>query len=68
MPDKRFLRKLETVAEVVIEGYRNGMTLTELSEMHSCAPGTVRNILIAHREPRRKRGARKLEDKEINSV
>lgn len=59
MPIKRFLRKLETNAEQIIKAYQNGMTLAELSELHQCSIGTVRNLLIAHGVERRKRGRRK---------
>jgi hypothetical protein len=59
--DKRNYKKLEIVAEQIINSYKYGATLHELATLHDCAPGTIRNILIARGEPRRKRGRKKKE-------
>jgi hypothetical protein len=54
--DKRHFKKLDLVADVIITGYRNGMTLVEIADAHECAPATVSNLLKSRGEPRRRRG------------
>lgn len=55
----RVARKLALIKREVIEGYRNGSTLEELAKLNNCSVGTVRNVLVAENEPRRKAGRRK---------
>ena len=57
--DKRIFRRLDLVADQIIQGYRNGLTLIELGSLHEASPGTIRNLLMSHGEPRRDRGRRK---------
>jgi hypothetical protein len=57
--DKRKIRKLSNVAEQIIHGYNNGMTLQELGDLHEVAPGTIRNLLDKNNIQRRPRGRRR---------
>ena len=57
--DKRKIRKLSTIAEQIVHGYNNGMTLQELGSLHEVAPGTSRNLLTEENVQRRPRGRRK---------
>lgn len=51
-------KKLATRTNEVCEGYRNGLTIKQLSDIHGCSPGTVRNLLVACSVPLRSRGRR----------
>ncbi len=65
MPDKRYLRKLESVSEQIIIGYGKGLTLSDIAETHGVSIGTVRNLLQAHRVDRRPRGPKMSEEEEL---
>ena len=68
MPDKRYLRKLESVAEQIILGYNHGLTLADIAKTHGVSTGTVRNLLQAHKIPRRKRGPKWGEEEELTEA
>ena len=50
------VRKLDHLAEQLDAGYRNGMSLTELAELHQVSKGSVRLTLKDFGTPLRKRG------------
>jgi hypothetical protein len=60
-------KKLALVHDLVVEGYANGATLRELAIVYECAPGTIRNLLLAKGTDLRKRGRRK-NDSLVNPI
>lgn len=50
------VRKLSGDAPYIIEAYRNGSNIRQLAAAYGVAPGTIRNLLIRHKEPMRKQG------------
>ena len=56
--DKRYRRKLTSVADVVIAAYRGGATLQEIADIHGVSPMTVRSFLMKRGIELRRRGPR----------
>ena len=54
--DKRFLKKLEPVADQIVASYESGMSLAELGKIHGCSPSTVRSLLKTKEVTCRRRG------------
>lgn len=52
------LRKLTLSEENIVAGYKNGLTLQELSAQFSASPGTIRATLLRHGVTLRHRGRR----------
>jgi hypothetical protein len=52
-------KKLAAVIPNVVEGYKNGATLSELAHIYEVAKGTVRNLLLSQGVELRSRGRRK---------
>ena len=52
-------KKLAAVRSLVVNGYKEGSTLRELSEIYEVAPGTVRNLLLQQAVELRSRGRRR---------
>ncbi len=44
------------MAEFIVEGYKQGATLTELAKTHNCSAGTIANILHDNGLKARRRG------------
>lgn len=59
MTELKARNKLVTAAPQVVEGYQNGATLKELSQLHGVSQGTVRNCLISQGVTLRPRGRRR---------
>ena len=56
--DKRFLKKLEPMADQVEQSYLSGMSLAELGKIHGCSPSTVSSLLKNRGVIRRRKGPR----------
>lgn len=56
--DKRYLKKLEPIADQIIASYESGMSLAELGKIHGCSPSTVSSLLKNREVIRRRRGPR----------
>jgi len=54
--DKRVFKKLDVVKDQVISAYESGVSLAELSKIHTCSTSTVANFLQENNVPRRRRG------------
>lgn len=53
--------KLAAVGSMVIEGYKNGMTLRQLGDLHDVSQASIRNLLKKNSVDLRPRGRRKKE-------
>lgn len=56
MPKLSSRNKLVTAKTEVVEGYKNGLTIRQLGEIHKVSPGTIRNCLISNGVTLRRRG------------
>ena len=56
--DKRFLKKLEPIADQLVASYESGMSLAELGKIHDCSPSTVSSLLQVKGVVRRRKGPR----------
>lgn len=59
MDRRQLSNKTHNVQEYILEGYNNGMTLTELAVAYNISISTVRNVLVRNNVPRRKKGPNK---------
>ena len=59
--DHRGLKsKSHKIESLVVDGYKNGLSLHKLSKLHEVAPNTIRNILVANSVERRPRRPKKI--------